>query len=255
MASNPSKDARARRFAYLPDSHGVFSDPEAVACAMAFVRAHKPEVVICGGDHVDFYALSRFDKDPRRALELQDDLDAGAAFVAAARKAAPNAKLYYLQGNHEARLTRWLFSKAAELVNLRGMNVPSLLGLNRYKCRYVESGALQMGAILFKHGNVVRSRAGYTATGELEREGVSGCSGHTHRIGEVSKTNRGGTYKWVEAGCLCQLTPEYMVGQIPDWQHGLAYGAWAGGGSKRFSLHTAHIIDGKTMYGDKVVSA
>jgi len=59
----------------------------------------------------------------------------------------------------------------------------------------------------------------------------------------------------VEAGCLCSLRPEYMVGQVPDWQHGLAYGAWAGGRSKRFSLHTAHIIDGKTMYGDKVVSA
>lgn len=252
MGSRTRKDARRSRFVYLPDSHGVFADPEAVACSLAFVRAHKPDLVVCGGDHVDFYQLSKFDKDPQRVLGLQDDLDAGQAFVAAVRKAAPKASMVYLQGNHEHRLTRWLWSKGAELLKLRGLNVPSLLHLSKYGCRYVEEGVLQVGALTFKHGDVVRSRSGYTATGELEREGTSGCSGHTHRIGEVSKTNRGGTYKWVEAGCLCGLKPEYARGRVMDWQHGLAYGAFAG---SRFSLHTAHIIGGKTMYGDKVVSA
>ena len=252
MPSRTSKDAPGSRFAYLPDSHGVFADERAVACAMAFVRAHKPDLLVLGGDHVDFYQLSRFDKDPRRALDLQADIDAGEAFVKAARKAAPKARIVYLEGNHENRLSRWLWGKGAELLSLRGMRVPSLLHLGKYGVTYRESGVLRVGAVTFKHGTAVRSRAGYTATAELEREGTSGCSGHTHRIGEVSKTNRGGTYKWVEAGCLCQLTPEYMRGQVPDWQHGLAYGAFAG---RRFSLHTAHIIDGKTMYGDKVVSA
>ena len=44
-----------------------------------------------------------------------------------------------------------------------------------------------------------------------------------------------------------------MAGQKPDWQHGLAYGTFMAGG--RFALHTAHIIGGKTLYGDKVVAA
>ena len=246
------EDRAGSRFVYLPDPHGVFQDDEAVACAMAFTRSHRPDLVVVGGDVVDFYQLSKFDKDPRRALDLQKDLDAGEAFIAGVRKAAPHARIIYLQGNHEHRLTRWLWGKGAELLNLRGMNVPSLLNLRHYGVQYVEEGVKVIGSLTFKHGTAVRSRAGYTATAELEREGTSGCSGHTHRIGEVSKTNRGGTYKWVESGCLCQLTPEYMRGQVPDWQHGLAYGAFAG---RRFSLHTAHIIDGKTMYGDKVVSA
>jgi hypothetical protein len=44
-----------------------------------------------------------------------------------------------------------------------------------------------------------------------------------------------------------------MAGQVPDWQQGLAYGTFTGG--QRFSLHTAHIIGGKTLYGDRVIAA
>lgn len=246
-------DATATRFVYLPDPHGTFIDWQAAECALAFTRAHKPHIVVVGGDVVDFYQLSRFDKNPTRALGLQDDIDAGKRFLAGVRKHAKHARILYLEGNHENRLTRWLWGPGAAVVKLQGMSVPSLLRVAEHGIRYVESGVWQHKTLCFKHGHYVRSRAGYTATAELQREGMSGCSGHTHRIGEVSLTNRGGTYKWVEAGCLCQLTPEYMVGQTPDWQQGLAYGTFMAGG--RFALHTAHILSGKTLYGDKVVAA
>jgi len=247
-----SRDANATRFVYLPDYHGTFGDKQAAECAVHFMRLHKPELVIIGGDVVDFYQLSRFDKNPERALDLQDDLDAGHDFCNLVRHHAKNASILALQGNHEARMTRWLWSRGAELLKLRGMNVPSLLRLSDLNIRYVESGVQQFRKLTFKHGTRVRSMSGVTAWAELESEGTSGVSGHTHRIGEVSRTNRGGTYKWVEAGCLCSLKPEYMPGQVPDWQQGLAYGVMVG---DRFSLHTAHIIKGKTLYGEREVSA
>jgi predicted phosphodiesterase len=244
----------AIRFLYLPDSHGTYADPEAVSCALRFGRLHKPQIVILGGDHVDFYQLSSFDKNPQRMQGLQDDIDAGAAFVRQVRHSFKDARIFYLQGNHEDRLRRFIWKKGPELKSLRSMNLPSLLGLGESRVQYKEDGVLQIRRLTFKHGNAVRQLSGYTAHAEMQREGTSGVSGHTHRISEVSKTDRSGTYKWVESGCLCSLRPEYMPGQVPNWQQGLSYGAFAGG-SDRFSLSTAHIIKGKTMYGDRVVTA
>lgn len=262
------EDRTGTRFACLPDSHGIFADQEAVACSMALVARHRPEVLVLLGDHVDFYALSRFDKDPKRMLCLQDDLDAGHAFVKAARKAAPHARILYLEGNHENRLQRWLHAKGPEVSGLverlgKGRNgsrrqllsVPYLLGLGDLGVAWVSGGSRDVGGITFKHGNLVRSKAGATAMAELEREGTSGASGHTHRIGHASKTTRGGVFGWWECGCLCDLKPDYMPGQIPDWQHGCAYGSFAEGSRGRFYMNVAHIIRGKAMYGDKVVYA
>lgn len=246
-------DAQAVRFVYLPDPHGQFIDWQAAECAFAFMRAHKPHLVIIGGDVVDFYQLSRFEKNPERMLELPDDIGAGNKFLRGSRRHAKHAQMEMTGGNHERRMQAFLWSQGAALLKLKELSIPKLLGLGDLGIRYHESGVWRFKTLTFKHGHYVRSRAGYTATAELQREGTSGCSGHTHRIGEVSLTNRGGFYKWVEAGCLCQLTPEYMPGQVPDWQQGLAYGAFAGSG--RFSLHTAHIIGGKTMYGDRVIAA
>ncbi len=242
------------RFLYLPDSHGSFADPAAVECAMRFGRLHRPELVVLGGDHVDFYQLSSYDKNPERIGGLQADIDAGAEFVRKVRKSFPNARVYYLQGNHEDRMRRFIWKHGPALKSLRSLSLPHLLRLGDHAVKYVEDGLLQIRKLTFKHGNIVRNKSGLTALAELEREGSSGVSGHTHRISEVSKTNRAGTYKWVEAGCLCSLRPEYMPGQVPDWQHGLAHGAFVEGGD-RFTLSTAHIIGGKTMYGSKVVAA
>lgn len=247
------KDADAFRLLALPDTHGVFSDEEAIACALALGRRIRPRVIVMLGDHVDFYQLSRFDKDPARVNDLQRDIDAGAGLVKRVRRMFPDASVFYLCGNHEDRLRRFLFSHAPALKSLRGMRLETLLGLREHNVKFCEDGVQQIGSLLFKHGDVVRAKAGQTAMAELEREGMSGVSGHTHRAADVSKTNRSGTYKWIESGCLCSLKPEYMPGQVPDWQHAVSYGTVARGG--RFVMNVSHIINGKAIYGDRLVSA
>lgn len=242
----------ATRFIYLPDSHGIFGDEKAISCALAFGRLHKPDIVICGGDHVDFYQLSDFDKNPDRLRDLQVDVDAGAAFLGSVRKSFPRASIIYLMGNHEDRLRRFLWRHGPSLKYLRDLKLERMLGLGKLNIKLIEDGVLRVRTLIFKHGTLVRAKSGVTATGEMEREGMSGVSGHTHRLALVSRTNRSGRYTWAEAGCLCRLDPEYMPGQVPDWQQGLAYGAFIG---SRFTLNIAQIIDGKTVYGDKVVSA
>lgn len=238
---------------FIPDIHSPYIDGVAFRTMLAFLRFFKPDVVFIIGDVIDFYQLSKFSKNPSRLMELQTDLDSAILSLQQIRKATPKAKIYFLKGNHEERLTKFLWTRAAELVSLRDLTVPHLLNLKEMDIEYVESGSMVYHEFLVKHGNLVRARSGYTATGEMEKSGISGISGHTHRLSQVYKTNYNGMTTWIECGCLCQLNPEYAEGQIVDWQHGLAYGFFEKD-NHRFLLHTTPIIKGKILYGGQEIA-
>lgn len=240
------------RSVFLPDLHVPYHDEKAYACALRFVKRFKPDFVFIIGDWVDFYQLSKFDKNPARIPELQMDIDKTIECLKRLRAVAPKAKIYYLKGNHCHRLNRYLWSAAASLSSLRSITVPELLQLKDFGIEYVETGSMMFHGFLVKHGNVVRTRSGYSATGELEKAGISGISGHTHRLSHIFKRHYGGMYSWTEIGCLCQLNPEYMEGQIPDWQNGFATGEFEKNGD-RFTIHIYPIIKGTVVYnGEKI---
>lgn len=214
------------RFVCLPDSHGYRIDWQAAEAALAFVRYYKPVVIYLLGDHVDFGALSRFVKSPEEAYSLDADVAEAQRFLAKVRESAPNARIVYLKGNHEARMQKYLWSRAAELHKVRGLDVPNYLELGNWNIEWEESGATWANpALMIKHGHVVRLKAGYTATGELERNGISGISGHSHRASHIPRRTAVGLLGWIESGCLCDLNPSYMEGQTADWQHAVSFGS------------------------------
>ena len=237
---------------FIPDIHAPYYDEQALATALAFVRLYRPDIVFIMGDLVDFYQLSRFDREPRRALELQADLDSGRNVLRRIRSAAKAAKLYLIRGNHEYRLTRYLWSNAKELAGLRCLGLRDLLDLKALGVEYVDRGWMRFHEFLVKHGTLVRARSGYTATGELERAGISGVSGHTHRLAQVYRRTYAGMFTWIEAGCLCQLDPEYLDGAVSDWHPGLAYGHFERA-ANRFVAHTLPIVNGRIIYGGREV--
>jgi hypothetical protein len=228
-------------------------DGDALRTALAFVRVFQPSHVFLIGDVLDAYQVSTFDKDPERRFQLQDDIDAAYGVLKQIRKAAPQAIIYYLKGNHEHRMQKYLWRQAPELSGLRSLSLPKLLSLDDLKIKWVEEGSMMFHGFLVKHGNIVRSRSGYTATGEMEKAGVSGVSGHTHRLSQIFKRNYGGMFTWVECGCLCQLQPEYADGALMDWGHGLAVGHFAKE-SKRFNINPYPIIKGTLLYDGREIT-
>lgn len=170
------------------------------------------------------------------------------------RRIIPNASIDYLKGNHEDRLRKFLWTQAIELAGLRAAELSSLLSLAKLRIRLVESGSLMYHGLLIKHGNIVRQHAGYSARAEMERNGVSGVSGHTHRLAQTFKRDFGGEYTWVEAGCLCKIDDvEYMEGQTANWQQGLAVGFFKKD-SGRFSVSPIPIVHGKLLFDLKEFS-
>ena len=207
------------------DEHHPFCDWNALAVAYQIAEDYKPEVRFAGSDGVDFYSISRFDKDPEiiRQGGLQKELNSWALSQRLWMKAAPNAKVYFLIGNHEDRLRRYLW-RFPDLYGLTALEIPGLFRFRELGIQMAEQDGLEMNfynQLVVKHGSIVRKHSGYTARAELEKEmyHVSTLSGHTHRGGQVFVTTRSGVKQAVEGFCLCDTKPNYL--HNPNWQNGI----------------------------------
>jgi hypothetical protein len=229
----------------LSDAHIPYHDPVAMNIAIDFVRYLKPFRVVIH-EWLDWYSLSKFDKDPKRKIRLQDDIDIAIGWLEKLRSAIPDAKIVMIGSNHEDRLRKYLWSKAEELSGLRCLELPALLHLKEMDITHQDDYTFR--GVLFKHGSVIRKHSGYTARAELEKEGVSGCSGHTHRMSQHYKTLRGGSYVWMETGCLCDPEQAEYIDGTADWQRGLG-GFIFKKGSKHFYPFLCPIIDGEILWG------
>ncbi len=214
------------------DTHFPFQDDDTLAIVQAIAEDMQPDFLIHGGDLLDCYSLSRFDKDPSRKESLQDEIDQARAHLAAMRLASPNSRFIALAGNHEDRLRRTLWNMdgpAATLGQLtafrKAMTWPALLGLDELGIEWVDcndqSKQRFLPKFILKHGTIVRKQSGATAAAEQAKYNKSGSSGHTHRLGVIWHRDANGSHVWIETGCTCDTSPSYTTD--PDWQNGCLF--------------------------------
>ena len=235
---------------FLSDMHIPFHSPSSIEAMLRFAREFDPMRIYLLGDIIDFYAVSRFDKDPTRITGLQDEIDQTIAILSQIVQDAPGSTIVYLEGNHEVRLQKYLW-KHPEISSLNALNIKNLLGLDELGIKYIPQTTTHVyHKFVIEHGDVARKYSGYTARAQLEKRGMSGISGHTHRLGMHYHTNMGGNYVWVENGCMCDLNPGYVIG-LPDWMDGFSVGYFKRGRTGRFIIEQVPIIDGKISYAGK----
>jgi len=231
----------------LNDFHIPYHDEKAINIALQFVKYLHPHKIVLH-ELMDWYSLSRFDKDPNRKLDIKKNKDMAVGYLQKIRGMFPDIEIIMLQGNHDKRLVKYLRTKAEELNNLDELKIQSLLKLNELNIDYRIDYSFRN--VLFKHGEVVRKYSGYTARAELDKEGVSGCSGHTHRLGAHFQTLRGGKYVWLETGCLCDPKQAEYIDGTANWQQGVG-GFIFKKGSKHFYPFIVPIVDYEIIWGNK----
>jgi hypothetical protein len=212
------------------DSHFPHQDEASLSIVGQIVDTLKPNIIVHMGDLLDGYALSAYDKDPRRKETLQDEINMARAHLAQMRLRSPTSAFILLEGNHEDRLRRTIWNlpgQSSALAKLevfqQSMTWPTLLGLDELGITFVPYDSKQakqkfLPKWILKHGTLVRKHSAYTARGEWEKYGRSGSSGHTHRLGVYFHSDHNGSHCWVETGCTCSLEPEYTPD--PNWQQG-----------------------------------
>jgi hypothetical protein len=112
-----------------------FEDEDVFAAFLTFLAVERPNRIVLTGDILDLTSVSNFDRDPRLGMPVQQELAHAHSRLAEIRCAAgKDAKIFFVYGNHEARMSKWLARKAPELVGLadaEGNEILSLANLLR----------------------------------------------------------------------------------------------------------------------------
>ena len=233
------------RIGVINDVHFPYHDPTAVRTALKTLYRYEIDTLILNGDIVDFYSISFWERRAsERNLQLERELILKA--FDAIRKAFPDTKIIYKEGNHEERLQRYLNRKAPELAQVEELKVENFLELSDFGIEYVrDKRRIQAGELQIIHGHEYRSYASVNiAISYLRKAFGNVMLGHFHKKQEDTKKtiNDELVGAWV-VGCLCDLKPDYSPQN--EWTHGFAFIELQENG--HFSVKN-HLIQGEEVF-------
>jgi len=120
----------SHKTAILSDVHLPFHSTVAVQSAVNFFKSMKPDNVLINGDLMDYYVLSKYQKDPSK-IDFNAEIESGTQFLAWLRHEFPNCRIVYKYGNHDERWDLWVFNNAPLLEKLPKWLDPSSKKVDR----------------------------------------------------------------------------------------------------------------------------
>lgn len=244
------------------DFHGMMADSQAVAAFLADLKTIAPDEIVLGGDMVEcggwlakhqpvgFVAQTNY--------SYQEDVAAANYILDEIQKAAPDAEIHFLEGNHEDRVERWCVDQTMahkrDADFLRRAFAPQYMlrleerGIPYYRRSEIYGdglprGWIKLGEMFFTHElgggkNAARDAAVKTA-GNVTYF-------HTHREDSATVVFPGvGMVKAFCPGCLCQMQPVWRHSDPTNWSQG--YGVDFIAKSGAFQRFHVPIWKGKTM--------
>jgi hypothetical protein len=230
----------------------------------------KPDKIVLLGDHLDLAEWSdKFVRSPEYFFTTQPALVELNWWLKRLRESNLDAKMDYLEGNHEKRLLdsikkHNLMSFGLHAVNAKNLestlSIPTLLALKElnidYHSSYPNGEVWINDNLVCTHGEKVRSAPGATAGSIMSNARCSEIFGHIHRIEMVGKTvhSRKGSisYKAFCPGCICRID-----GMVPafsnrnNWQQGFAVVHYEEGNGL-FETTPITINNNKCIYDNRV---
>ena len=214
----------AKRLLVLSDLHIPYHSIDALTAAFDYAKKEKPDAILLNGDVLDFFGLSKFEKDPK-ARSFAHELKAFKEFMEVLDKTF-KAKVYYKMGNHCERYEHFLWRRAHEIVGVEEFEFSNIIkaranGIEIIKDkRVMKAGDLniihghEFGGGIFSPVNIAR--------GLYMRGKVSAMQGHSHQTSEHTETDMNGKLvtTW-SVGCLCELNPAYRP-LANKYNHGFA---------------------------------
>jgi predicted phosphodiesterase len=235
----------AKKLAVLSDIHVPYHSMSALECALDKIYEEKPDAILLNGDTVDFYGLSRFQKDPRKR-SVAHELQALNEFLDILKQF--EAKIIYKLGNHDERYDHYLQHKAPELLGISDFEFKNLLKAGERKMDVVgEKRIIKANKLNIIHGHEYPSVFSPVniARGLYMKGKVSAMQGHNHQTSEHTETDMNGEIvtTW-SLGCLCELNPAYMP--LNRWGHGMAI-VDLSDNKKDFEVRNYRIYKGKIL--------
>ena len=223
----------------LFDLHIPYHDLHAIESAIEKFIKDGVKNIILGGDVIDCYQLSRWDRDPRKR-KFSEEVNMIRGFL---KELKNDFNVIYKMGNHEERYEKFLIQKAPELFDMEILAFENVIGISGIE--YIKNKKImQAGKLNIVHGHEFGESIFSPvnpARGLFLKAKVSAICGHYHQSSEHMETNMNGKVSgaW-SVGCLCDLSPHYRP--LNKWQHGFATVHHDG---DEFEVNNYKIINGK----------
>jgi predicted phosphodiesterase len=231
----------------LSDVHVPYHSESAVRAAVEFLHSQPLAGLLLNGDIADFYAISRYMKDPTQR-DFKGELEAVRTFLAWLRSEFPKIPIVYKLGNHEERWTHWLWQHAAEISDDPRMSLSAWLDFDKLDITLVEDQRpIMLGKLPVLHGHELPKGMAApvnVARGAFLRTLSTVLVGHSHKTSNHAESDmwHRETGCW-STGCLCDLRPEYA--RINRWNHGFAVATVHKGGA--FDVHNYRVMSDGTV--------
>ncbi|NIV38881.1 MAG: hypothetical protein GWN58_58535 [Anaerolineae bacterium] len=208
---------------FMPDAHLPYHDETALSVFLNAAAEYRPDHLFILGDLLDFYAVSRHDKDPGRRLTLQEEVESSLEVLDRIESlGVPHVT--FCAGNHENRLERYIATQAPELFGL--VSVEELLGIARRGWDYVPyRQCAKLGKLYVTHDVGYSGQRVCAQT--MAAVNVNMVVGHAHRIQyTVERDIMGGSHVAMCPGWLGDFSRvDYMhTARMKSWAHGFGMG-------------------------------
>jgi len=242
-----------KRLFFIPDVHRPYHDERAWQVMLKAARQFQPNIVVVLGDFADFYQISMHDKDPSRREAFDDEVFDVNEALDELETSTPIAERYFIAGNHEYRLERYLRLNAPQLHSF--VKLEKLFRLKERGWHYTPyRSALKLGKLYLTHdeGNA-GAQAHEKARASFESNVVIG---HTHRMSisyrgtAKGSSNVGAMFGWL--GDARSIDYVHAV-KAQQWQHGFGIGYLLKSGVVH--LHGVPIVNGACVVEGKLVRA
>jgi predicted phosphodiesterase len=231
----------------LYDVHVPYHDTKALHCAINEGVRRKCDTIFLGGDIVDAYEVSRFEKSKYKR-SFREEVQLTKQFFSFLRFKFPKARIYYLFGNHCLRYHSYIRKNASALEGIDVFEFGNLFDFEKFgiieippssTAKYLSLNLVhghEWGGSVFSPVNVAR--------GLYMRAKTSAMCGHSHQTSEHTETDMNGKMVtcW-SVGCLSELRPDYS--KYAKYNHGFAI--IEGKGKDRFHVTNYRIQDGEIL--------
>ena len=249
---------KIKKLVVAGDFHVPYHDPVLLDLFLEFLTDFQPDILVINGDFLDCFAISRFDKVPHHD-SLKNEIEIGKVILTRIRKAIPDAEIYMVEGNHEFRLRQYLIKNAQELYEL-SPTLADYLKLEEFGVEWVGTKATaskwidtykRFGQLYVGHWDRVNKHSAMTAKNLVTDKGVSLVQNHCHRIGQYNFRREDDIQiVGIEAGCMCDLNPNYT--SKPNWQQGFVVAYLDQDGSGRFHHTIIQVLGYKFFHNGKI---
>lgn len=264
LAENPTKDVEPVKVVkpertegaclQLYDIHFPNESKENIAIAIDYAKSNfKIDNLVLGGDAADFHRISRWKKDPNSCMPFDEEIEYTRNGVAAISSAFPDAKRYFIKGNHEMRLETFLWNNAPELVNLKGMTVQEQLGLDEAGYTWIDNLKMKeqtgqffsIGKLTMLHGHELGICPSVNPARQYFLRSFDNVMvGHVHKVdNHIANTISGKVLGAYVVGTLSNMHPEYRPQN--DWVAGFAITEFDADGY--FKVNNYKIINGRVL--------